>query len=76
MLSLFMNIKSKLVALSAAAIGIMLLYISHLRNKSLETELKQKESEYKYKNRANEALNIGVGDEAKKSIDRKHDFTE
>ena len=60
------NLKSKLVVIFGAIAGLLLLYTSHLKKVALRKELKQTKAVSESKDKANEALVKGVGNESKK----------
>lgn len=63
--SLFSGLKSKLVLVLGAAVGILLLYVEHLKNKALKKELKATKHKHEVETKANEALSKGLQEEAK-----------
>ena len=59
------NLKSKLLLILGAIVGVLMLYISALKKAALRKELEQEKASSDYKGKANKALKEGLEDENK-----------
>lgn len=66
LLSMWTKLKSQLVLVMGALIGILILYVKQLENGALKRKLKRQQQQAEANNRANEALNKGLGRESEK----------
>ena len=69
---MFTAIKSKLILLFGGIIGLLLLYISALKNRALRKEIQIKNSVSEAKDNANDAMMEGLENEARKPIYRDY----
>ena len=64
-MSWFVSLKSKLMLIGGAVIGILMLYISSLKKDAVEKELKQVKAVAKHKDKAVEVLHEKLAEENK-----------